>query len=156
MISTTKASGGVHGDVRTFQNQEEREKERKKERKEAILVVSFQLLVSLHKPISKFTTSSKPSKKSPCWHGKNTNKVNKNKNIHYNNQEKKTTKQMDDLKKFTTTVIQLHLSSHKNRSVPERKEKLQRSSLVKEHSQAQQNLHWISIYKRMMHVRFIW
>lgn len=49
---------------------------------------------------------------------------------------------MADLNKFTTTLIQLHFSSQKNRSFPERKQKeeLQCSLLVKEHSQAQQKL----------------
>lgn len=65
---------------------------------------------------------------------------------------------MADLKKFTTTLIQLHFSSQKNRSVPEEEEKKINCSdpcVIKEHSQAQQNWYWISIYKRMMHVSFI-
>lgn len=63
---------------------------------------------------------------------------------------------MADLKKFTTTLIQLHFSSHKNRSFPETKVKRKTAVLLvmEERSQAQQNWYWISRYERMMHVKF--
>lgn len=107
-----------------------------------------------------YTTSSKPSKKSllKTYKGERGKKKEKHSLQQPGEGKKKKTKnKMADLKKFTTTLIQLHFLSHKNRSFPERKqkEKLQCSLLAKEHSQAQQNWYWISIYKRMMHVSFI-
>lgn len=83
-----------------------------------------------------YTTSSKPSKKVPV----KTYKLKTEKQSLQQPEKKKKTndkffkkqQQRADLKKFTTTLIQLHFSSHKNRSFPERKvkEELQCSLLV--------------------------
>lgn len=76
-----------------------------------------------------YTTSSKPSKKSLLKNEQRKEKKKKNeqrkkKPFTTTTREGKKTKQnnkMADLKKFTTTLTQLHFSSHKNRSFPERK-----------------------------------
>lgn len=52
---------------------------------------------------------------------KKKTKKKKNRKHSLQQPENKREKKMADLKKFTTTLIQLHFSSHKNRFFPERK-----------------------------------
>lgn len=77
-----------------------------------------------------YTTSSEPSKKSLLKRTKKKQNKNK-KNIHYNNRgDKKQKTKMADLKKFTTTLIQLHFSSHKNRFLSRKKIKRKTAMLL--------------------------
>lgn len=55
------------------------------------------------------------------WKKKKKTKKKKNRKHSLQQPENKREKKMADLKKFTTTLIQLHFSSHKNRFFPERK-----------------------------------
>lgn len=100
---------GGQGDVRGFQNDHLGGIKQKRK----------QLLVSLHKPKSfhryhvKSAAYTVPVKK-------HTNEniyciLKKERNIHYNNPGKgnKQKKKMADLKKFTTTLLQLHFSHHR-------------------------------------------
>lgn len=64
---------------------------------------------------------------------------------------------MADFKKFTTTLIQLHFSSHKNRFLSRKKKKIKTamSPAGEGTFTGTANWYWISIYKRMMHVSFV-